>query len=213
MTARGKFITLEGPEGAGKSTQAKLLADVLKARGINCILTREPGGTPLAEDLRALVKHFKSDTEEITPETELFLMNAARAQHVQYKILPALEAGNWVICDRFSDSTLAYQGFARGMDIAGIKSVIRIAAGSCPIDRTLLFDLPPEAGFRRAERRVSTAGNYDRFEVAGNEFHRKVRAGFLTLAQEEPERFRVIRADRAIHEVHADVLEAVNDLF
>lgn len=214
MTApRGKFITLEGPEGAGKSTQAKLLAEVLAARGIGYILTREPGGTPLAEELRRLVKHFKSDREEITPESELFLMNAARSQHVQYKILPALNAGKWVICDRFSDSTLAYQGFARGMDMAGIKSVIRMAAGCCPIDRTLLFDLPPEAGFRRAERRASTAGNYDRFELAGGEFHRKVRQGFLALAEEEPARFRVIRADQAIHEVHADVLEAVNDLF
>lgn len=212
MAVRGKFITLEGPEGAGKSTQAKLLAEALHARGIDSLLTREPGGTPLAEELRSLLKHFKSDSEAMTPEAELLLMNAARAQHVQYKILPALEAGKWVICDRFSDSTLAYQGFARGMDLDGIRSVIRMAVGSCVIDRTLLFDLAPETGFCRAERRLSTAGNYDRFEQENNSFHRKVRAGFLTLAEEEPERFRVIRADQAIYEVHADVMEALHDL-
>lgn len=212
MAVRGKFITLEGPEGAGKSTQAKLLADVLQARGIGVVLTREPGGTPLAEELRGLLKHFRSAAESMTPEAELLLMNAARAQHVQYKILPALEAGNWVICDRFSDSTLAYQGFARGMDIAGIRAVIRMAVGNCSIDRTLLFDLPPETGFERAGRRLSTAGNYDRFEQEDRDFHQRVRHGFLTLAQEEPERFRVIRADQEIHRVHADVLEAVHDL-
>lgn len=212
MAERGKFITLEGPEGAGKSTQAKLLAELLQTRGISCILTREPGGTPLAEELRRLLKHFQSETEVMTPEAELLLMNAARAQHVQYKIQPALEAGKWVICDRFSDSTLAYQGFARGMDIAGIKAVIRMAVGSCRIDRTLLFDLPPEAGFRRAERRVSSAGNYDRFEQEGGSFHQKVRQGFLTLAGEEPERFRVIRADQEIYQVHAAVMEAIDDL-
>ena len=212
MTARGRFITLEGPEGAGKSTQAGLLADALRALKIECVLTREPGGTVLAEELRNLVKHFRSEDEAVTPVAELLLMNAARAQHVRYKILPALEAGKWVICDRFSDSTLAYQGYARGMDREFIARVDRAAVGSCAIDRTLLFDLPVAAGFARTGRRSSTAGNFDRFEREDAAFHERVREGFLALAAAEPDRFRVIDADRPAEAVHASVMEALHDL-
>ena len=212
MACRGRFITLEGPEGAGKSTQAEMLCAALRARGIDVLQTREPGGTVLAEKLRDLLKHFRSGDEAVTPVAELLLMNAARAQHVQYKILPALEAGRWVVCDRFSDSTLAYQGYARGMDRQLIAQVSRAAAGACPIDRTLLFDLPVEAGFARTRTRKSTAGNFDRFEREDRDFHERVRAGFLALAQAEPARFRVIAADRSPDEVHTAVMEALDDL-
>ena len=212
MARRGRFITLEGPEGAGKSTQAEMLCAALRVRGIDVMQTREPGGTVLAEKLRDLLKHFRSEGEAVTPVAELLLMNAARAQHVQYKILPALEAGKWVVCDRFSDSTLAYQGYARGMDRELIAQICRAAAGACPIDRTLLFDLPVEAGFARTRTRESTAGNFDRFEREDRDFHERVRAGFLALAQAEPARFRVIAADRTPDEVHTSVMEALDDL-
>ena len=212
MARRGRFITLEGPEGAGKSTQAEMLGAALRARGIDVVQTREPGGTVLAEKLRDLLKHFRSEGEAVTPVAELLLMNAARAQHVQYKILPALEAGKWVVCDRFSDSTLAYQGYARGMDRELIAQVSRAAVGACPIDRTLLFDLPVAAGFARTRTREATAGNFDRFEREDGNFHERVRAGFLALAQAEPARFRVIAADRTPDEVHASVMEALDDL-
>ena len=212
MDRRGRFITLEGPEGAGKSTQAEMLCAALRARGIDVMQTREPGGTVLAEKLRDLLKHFRSEGEAVTPVAELLLMNAARAQHVQYKILPALEAGKWVVCDRFSDSTLAYQGYARGMDRELIAQVCRAAAGACPIDRTLLFDLPVAAGFARTRTREATAGDFDRFEREDRDFHERVRAGFLALAQAEPARFRILDADRTPDEVHASVLEALDDL-
>lgn len=212
MDRRGRFITLEGPEGAGKSTQAEMLCAALRARGIGCVTTREPGGTVLAEKLRDLLKHFRSEGESVTPVAELLLMNAARAQHVQYKILPALEAGKWVVCDRFSDSTLAYQGYARGMDRELIAQVCRAAAGACPIDRTLLFDLPVAAGFARTRTREATAGDFDRFEREDRDFHERVRAGFLAMAQAEPARFRVLDADRTPDEVHAAVMEALDDL-
>lgn len=211
MDRRGRFITLEGPEGAGKSTQAEMLCAALRSRGIECVATREPGGTVLAEKLRDLIKHFRSDGEAVTPVAELLLMNAARAQHVQYRILPALESGKWVICDRFSDSTLAYQGYARGMDRDFIVRTDRAAAGHCPIDRTLLFDLPVEAGFARTRTRTATAGNFDRFEREDRDFHERVRAGFLALAAAEPARFRIIAADRTPDEVHASVMEALHD--
>ena len=209
MAVRGKFITLEGPEGAGKSTQAKLLAEALHARGIDSLLTREPGGTPLAEELRSLLKHFKSDSEAMTPEAELLLMNAARAQHVQYKILPALEAGKWVICDRFCDSTLAYQGFARGLDRKMIDHINTFACGSTLPHLTLLLDLSPEDGAKRTNARADVSR--DRFDSESRTFHEAIRNGFLTLAKDAPERFAVINAAQEMDAVTADIMEVLRD--
>jgi len=213
MALRGKFITLEGPEGAGKITQAAMLKDALEARGIACMLTREPGGTALAEELRKLLKHWQSgDGEKMTPVTELLLMNAARSQHVRYKILPALEAGTWVLCDRFTDSTRTYQGCGRGMDRQLLEITNAAATAGCPPDRTLLFDLPVETGFARTGKRLSTAGNFDRFESEEAAFHQRIRAGYQEIARQEPERVRVIRADAAPDAVHQQVMEALRDL-
>jgi len=209
---RGRFITLEGPEGSGKSTQAKLLAEALAARGIRTELTREPGGTDLAEELRKLLKHWRNPAEQMTPAAELMLMNAARAQHVAYRIQPALDAGKWVICDRFRDSTMAYQGYGRGMDKTFISATSAAACQGCTIDRTLFFDLALDEGFARADRRASTAGNFDRFEIEDRDFHERVLAGFRAMTEAEPERFRRIDASGTPEEIHCRVMEAICDL-
>lgn len=200
---RGLFITFEGPEGAGKSTQIKLLAAYLAGRRFDVLCTREPGGTPLAEKIRGVVKH--DNVEYITPETELLLFTAARSQHVVNVIRPALTAGKIVLCDRFADSTTAYQGYARGMDMAMIAYLERIAVGDCCPDITFVIDLPVEEGFARTVHRAETAGNYDRFESQNVDFHRQVRAGFLRIAGENPERVKVIDGSRPPEEVQADI--------
>lgn len=188
---RGFFITFEGPEGAGKSSQVERLAAYLRSRGVECLLTREPGGTPLAEKLRTVVKSHH-DAETIHPETELLLIEAARAQHAREVILPALEAGKTVICDRFYDSTTAYQGGARDLPPEIITTLNLFAAGGRKPDLTFLMDLPPETGFLRIRERESDG--YDRFEHEDLAFHRAVRTGFLRIARNEPERVKVIDA-------------------
>lgn len=201
----GFFITFEGPEGAGKSSQLRQLAAALQERGVRCVCTREPGGTPLAEAIRAVVKEFNGD-EPVAPETELLLMEAARAQHVAEVIHPALEAGMTVLCDRFGDSTSAYQGAARGIDREIIARINRFASRGRGPDLTFVLDIPPEVGFRRNAVRSETRGKFDRFEREDMEFHRKVRRAFLDLAASEPDRIKVIDADRPAGEVHAEVL-------
>ena len=188
---RGWFITFEGPEGAGKSTQIQRLAAYLTGRGIKVCCTREPGGTPLAERLRAVIKQY-SGKEPIADLTELLLIEAARVQHVREVILPALAAGKTVICDRFFDSTTAYQGGARHLDGTTIAVLNRLAAAGREPDLTFLLDLPPEVGFARIRSRESEG--FDRFEHEDLAFHRAVRAAFLRLAQAAPERVRVIDA-------------------
>ncbi|MBQ9776966.1 MAG: dTMP kinase [Lentisphaeria bacterium] len=204
----GKFITFEGPEGAGKSTQVRMLGAFLERSGIACVITREPGGTPLAEELRSIVKGF-SGSETVHPETELLLMEAARAQHAGEVIAPALAQGKWVLCDRFFDSTTAYQGGARGIDRTIIDTLNRFAAKSCIPDLTVLMDLAPEAGFARAAVRQETQGEHDRFELEKIDFHHKVRNAFLACAAAEPQRFRVVNADRSIEEIHREIVEIV----
>ena len=205
----GKFITFEGPEGAGKSTQIRMLGEFLERSGISCVITREPGGTPLAEELRNIVKGF-SGSEFVHPETELLLMEAARVQHVGEVIAPALAEGKWVLCDRFFDSTTAYQGGARGIDRSVINTLNRFAAGKCIPDLTILMDLSPETGFSRTAKRQETQGEHDRFELEKIDFHHKVRNAFLACAAEEPQRFRVVDADRAIDEIHKEITEIVS---
>jgi dTMP kinase len=187
---RGRFITLEGIEGAGKSTVAALVSEWLGARGITAQVTREPGGTPLAERVRKIV--LERGTEAVPPTAETLLMFAARSIHVTNLIRPALERGEWVICDRFTDATRAYQGYGRGTDMAWIEQLAAAVQGDLQPDCTLLLDLPVAVGLARARGR-SGAGA-DRFEAEMEEFFERVRAGYIALSRKEPERIRVIDA-------------------
>ena len=205
----GFFITFEGPEGSGKSTQARLLAEYLQSRGRATLVTREPGGTPLAEQLRALIKDYDG-AETMHASTELLLVEAARAQHVRELIRPALAAEKVVICDRFADSTTAYQGGARGIELPAIEFLNRFAMTECVPDLTLLLDLPPEAGFERTRNRTETAGKHDRFEEENLAFHRRVREAFLAIADREPERVRTINADRSAELIHEEIKRIVD---
>jgi dTMP kinase len=194
---RGRFITLEGIEGAGKSTLAAALRDWLAQQGVRARLTREPGGTPLAERVRSIV--LERGNETVTPPAETLLMFAARAIHLENLIRPALSRGEWVICDRFTDATRAYQGHGRGMDLAWIEQLAHAVQGELQPDRTLILDLPVAVGLARARGRSGSAA--DRFEAERAEFFERVRAGYLTLARAEPERIGVIDAAGSIDEV------------
>jgi dTMP kinase len=207
MSAGGRFISLEGIEGAGKSTLARALEALLIGRGLPVRRTREPGGTPLAERLRTLV--LERGAERISAEAETLLMFAARAVHLENLIRPALAQGEWVICDRFSDATRAYQGAGRGVDAALIERLAQTVHGTLWPDRTLLLDLPVEVGLARARGR-SAAG--DRFEDEDRRFFERVRARYLALAASEPERVRVLDAAGAPDDVAARALAAIADL-
>ena len=206
---RGKFITLEGLEGSGKSTHVARLEKHLAARGIDVVVTREPGGTPLAEKLRQVV--LSPGNENISPAAELLVMFAARAVHLDNLIRPALDAGRWVLCDRFTDATFAYQGAGRGVGEEFIASLETLVQGELRPDLTLLLDLPVEVGLRRAAKRRGREAP-DRFELEGSEFFQRVRARFLALAAEHPQRIRVIDADRPLEEVTADLIAQVDRL-
>lgn len=199
MTAR--FITLEGGEGAGKSTQLRLLADALCQRGLPVLRTREPGGAPGAERLRALLL---SGEIAWSAQAETLLHFAARAEHVARTIRPALDAGMWVVCDRFYDSTMAYQGYGQGADRAFIQAQIGLL-GLVP-DLTLVLDVTPATAAARLRRR---GGDVDRYEREDAGFHARVNAGFLAIARAEPARCRVIPADGDIGQVHDAILAAV----
>jgi dTMP kinase len=206
----GFFITFEGVEGAGKSTQCRLLADALAARGREVLVTREPGGTPLGEELRALVKHFQGPGG-IVPEAELLMFCAARAQIVRQTLLPLLCRGGVVICDRFADSTTVYQGFARGLDPAVIRTLQTFATAGRMPDLTFVLDLDADAGLARTKARAEANAHTDRFEQEGRAFHETIRAGFLKLAAAEPGRFRVLSAARPPDELHRLVLAEVDN--
>ena len=197
----GRFITLEGIEGAGKSTVAKYVGDWLAGQGIAVRLTREPGGTPLAERVRRIV--LERGTEQVSAVTETLLMFAARALHVENVIVPTLGAGEWVVCDRFTDATRAYQGSARGVDAALIDTLARAVHPQLAPDCTLLLDLPVAAGLARARERG--AGATDRFEAETVSFFEKVRGGYLALARREPARIRVIDAAAPLSDVQQQV--------
>lgn len=208
MTRTGRFISLEGGEGAGKSTQARLLAETLRARDVECVVTREPGGSEGAEAIRALLMH--GEIGRWSAHGEALLFAAARADHVERTIGPALAAGRWVICDRFVDSSRAYQGVAGGIDDAAIVALHGFGAGGLLPDRTVLLDVSPEQGRRRAATRDGAAA--DRFAARGEAFHAAVAAAFRRFAAREPERFRVIGADGGVDDVAAAVLAEVADL-
>ena len=187
MAGRAKFITLEGGEGAGKSTQARLLKQRLEDRGHRVRLTREPGGSPGAEEIRRLL--VEGEPDRWTPLSETLLFLAARADHIDRIIRPVLDAGEWVICDRFSDSTFVYQGVARGLGIEKVRAMQKQALGAFEPDLTLLIDLDPAAGLARAKARDVTASRFERFDL---DFHAKLRAAFRALAAEEPQRCAMV---------------------
>jgi dTMP kinase len=201
---RGRFITLEGGEGAGKSTQLQTVAACLTAAGIPFLTTREPGGTPRAEAIRGLLLS-PGEAEPMASETELLLMFAARAQHVKQRIEPALAAGTWVLCDRFTDATRAYQGGGRGLDLSQIEALAAWVHGDCWPDLTLLLDVPAAQGLARAEKRSAK----DRIEQEALAFFERVRAHYLAQAAAEPTRFRVIDAAPAEDAVTAQVMAAM----
>lgn len=211
MRVKGKFITFEGGEGAGKSTQVRLLKESLEKDGIKVLLTREPGGTRLAEKIRALLKDEFEDPP--CDRTELLLFLAARAQLVKNVIRPALEAGTWVISDRFSDSTKAYQGYGRGLDLKLIEEVNAFACEDLKPDLTLLLEVSPEESVRRMRKRESaTNTEADRIEQAGNLFHERLRLGFIEMAEKEPERIKRVDASGTVEEVWEKVCFAVMPL-
>jgi dTMP kinase len=200
---RGFLLTLEGPEGSGKSTQAHRLAARLAAAGRSCVVTREPGGTVLGEAIRRLLLHAGEPTP--VPAADALLFNAARAQLVAEVIRPALERGDVVICDRFTDSTLAYQGFGAGQPLAALRELARFAAGDLTPDLTVLIDLPEEEGLRR-----KSASEKTRFEEREDlAFHRRVRQGFRRLAAEEPDRFVVVDGCQSVEAIEEAIARAL----
>ena len=204
------FITFEGIEGSGKTTQIKLLVAVLEAKGYDCVLTREPGATKIGEKIRAIL--LDSNHAAMLPITELLLYEADRAQHVREVIEPALADNKVVVSDRFSDATTVYQGYARGYDLKVIEQMHRMVLGRLKPDLTILLDLPVELGLKRAWERIRghvDSVAEDRFEKEDLVFHEKVRQGYLTLAALEPERFRVIDASGEPDMVHKDIVEVV----
>jgi dTMP kinase len=212
MHSRGKFITFEGPEGSGKSTQIRRLARRIETAGHKVLLTREPGGTPTGEAIRGILQHDHAG-EPICPTAELLLFEASRAQLVGRVILPALSQGVWVLCDRFTDSTAAYQGYGRGFDVAAILEINHVAVQGCEPDLTLLLDVETQTGLgRMSHRNRQTNAATDRFERETVEFHERVRAGYLQLARRWPERIRIINGMRDESSVEADVWKVVSAL-
>ncbi|CAE6910757.1 dTMP kinase [Ectopseudomonas khazarica] len=195
----GLFITLEGPEGAGKSTNREYLAERLREQGVDVLLTREPGGTPLAERIRELL--LAPSDEPMAADTELLLVFAARAQHLQQVIRPALARGSVVLCDRFTDATYAYQGGGRGLSTARIAQLEQFVQGELRPDLTLIFDLPVEVGLARAAAR----GRLDRFEQEQRSFFESVRHAYLARAEQSPQRYRVLDAGKSLAQVQADI--------
>ena len=209
---RGLFITFEGSEGCGKSTQIRLLAERLKQSGAPVLTTREPGGTPIGEEIRQLLQFSKANAA-MKPETELLLFTASRAQIVRELIAPALAAGTTVIADRFMDSTTVYQGVARRIDPAAVARINAFAVGDCRPEITFVLDLDGLAARERMARRETPGGQPDRMEQEPPEFYENVRAGYLRLAEGEPERVRVIDAEGTVERVAEKVWAVLTEKF
>jgi dTMP kinase len=207
--SRLRFITFEGAEGTGKSTHIRLLADRLRAAGGKVLLTREPGGTPLCEAIRGLLQH-DAGGESPCPASELLLFCASRAQLVATVIRPALERGEWVLSDRFQDSTFAYQGYGRGFDLAQLREVNGFATGGLQPGLTFLLDASPETEAARLAERRALGEAADRFEREAADFHARVRDGFRRLAEEEPDRIRIVHTDGEISSAAAAIWAAVD---
>lgn len=202
----GKFITLEGGEGVGKSTNIEFVSRYLKENGKSVITTREPGGTELGEKIRKILLDLKTGT--ISNETELLLIFAARAQHLQQIILPSVRSGNWVLCDRFTDASYAYQGGGRGINEVKIKGLENWVQNGYSPDLTLLLDVPVDVGLERAGKR----GALDRFEVEKRDFFDRVRQSYLSLSRRHPHRIKVINANRPLADVQADIADCLNEI-
>ena len=200
---KAKFITFEGVDGAGKSTHLAWFTDALRQRGIDLVLTREPGGTPLGEKLREILLH-----EPMHAETEAMLMFAARREHLEQVIRPALEQGTWVVSDRFSDASFAYQGGGRGVSTAKLEQLERWVQDDLQPDLTLLFDIPIEV----ARQRLASNASLDRFELEQGEFFERVRQAYLARAAKKPQRFIVIEAEKSISEVKQKLSEVISTL-
>jgi len=211
---QGIFITIEGPDGCGKSTQAEILVAYLKSKNIPVILTREPGGCSIGEEIREIL--LKPRGEQIlSDETELFLFAASRAQHVRETILPAMSIGNVVIASRFIDATTAYQGYGRGLPIDRIYDVNELATGGLKPDLTIILDIDSEKGIHRARGvdEETPAGEVDRIEAESISFHKRVRNGYLKIVRSDPDRCVLINSDRPISEISKDILDCVNKRF
>jgi dTMP kinase len=202
----GKFITLEGGEGTGKSTQAPLLAGHLRRAGIDALVTREPGGAPGAEEIRKLL--VEGAPGRWDPISEALLHFAARREHLERTVLPAIAAGRWVISDRFADSTMAYQGYGLGVGRQAVEALYRIVVGTFAPDLTIILDLSPELGLERSRGGETGEDRYERMDEA---FHRRLREGYLDIARRQPERCAVIAADCTIEEVEAKILATVGE--
>lgn len=203
---RGKFITFEGIDGSGKSTQLRLLAGDLRLGGLDVLTTMEPGGTPLGRRLR---EAFLETEENVSPLAELLLFAADRAQHVNFLIKPALEEGKIVVSDRYSDATAAYQGAGRGFPEETINQIIELATEELKPDLTLFFDVSIETAIARMNSRDETIEKKNRMDAETREFYERVRRAYLKIAENEPERFRIIKANGPVEEIHARVLEIV----
>jgi len=204
---KGCFITLEGSEGVGKSTNLAFIQQWLEEQGHQPLMTREPGGTPMAEEMRELLLSQREET--VSEKAELLLMFAARAQHLDQKILPVLERGGCVVSDRFTDATYAYQGYARGLNLDWIAQLEQLVQEQVRPDLTILLDLPTDV----AQQRVTRRGTTDRFEQEKNTFFDRVRQGYLTRAEAEPERFAVIDAGQPLEKVQQDIALVLSDFF
>lgn len=208
---RGKFITFEGPEGSGKSTHIGLLAEWLRSQGKRVVCTREPGGTGLGEIIRNLLQ-YDSAGDPPVPMAEVMLFLASRAQHVERLIQPALKRGAWVICDRFADSTFAYQGYGRGLCLDMLKTANNLATGGVRPDLTILLDVDVETSLRRiTERSHNNNGVVDRIECEERAFHERLRRGFLVLSEEDPRRFLVIDSRRERGVVSAEIRARIGE--
>ena len=203
--SRGKFISIEGVEGAGKSTNIEAIKQYLEGKNIDFVVTREPGGTILAENIRGLL--LQVSDEAPAELTELLLIFAARAQHLEKVIQPALESGRWIICDRFTDATYAYQGGGRGLKTSVIADLESMVHDELRPDLTIILDLDPETGLARAKER----GELDRFENEKNEFFEKVRSAYLDIATSNPDRCFVIDANQSIGQISADIINLLDN--
>ena len=202
----GKFITIDGVEGAGKSTQIKFICDYLQAKGINVVLTREPGGTDLGEKIRELL--LSTQTQSMHNDSELLLMFAARNEHIHHKIMPALERGDWVLSDRFTDASYAYQGGGRGLDIERIEQLERWVLGDFAPDMTLLLDIPVEQGMSRVESR----GEKDRIELEKMDFFQRVRQAYIDRSEKYPDRIKLIDSSKEREHTSQQIQQILDSL-
>jgi len=203
---RGRFITLEGPEGSGKTTAARHLAEWLRGRGVPTVLTQEPGGTPLGDEVRRIVLHMRGMSDDLDPRADALLYAAGRAQHVARVIRPALERGDWVVCARYADSSLAYQGAGYGNDMADMRRLQEFATGGLRPDLTLLIDVPVEVGLERTRRRAE----WNRFENTEElAFFEQVRDAYRQLAADEPDRIVSVDGSGSVEEADAAIREVV----